>query len=146
MDGGRLRGRRGTTTEAQTYRHEVANVPYGRHAYRLRQVDFDGTSAPTEAVEVTVELDAAYALAAYPNPVASGQRATIDVTAREAQAVTVALYDVLGRRVAVLFDGEMAASATERLALPARGLASGVYVVRAVGERFTGTRRITVVR
>ena len=90
----------GTTTEPQTYRHEVANVPYGRHAYRLRQVDFDGTATPTEAVEVTVELAAAYALAAYPNPIASGQRATIDVTAREAQAVTVALYDVLGRRVA----------------------------------------------
>ena len=95
---------------------------------------------------MTVELDGAYALAAYPNPVAAGQRATIDVTARAAQAVTVALYDVLGRRVAVLFDGEVGASATERLRLPMRALASGVYVVRVAGERFTGTRRITVVR
>jgi hypothetical protein len=136
----------GTTDEPQTYRHTVANVPYGRHAFRLRQVDFDGTSAPSEEVEVTVQLAEAYALAAYPNPVAAGQRATIDVTAREAQRVEVALYDVLGRRVAVLFDGEVAASATERVALSAQGLASGVYVVRVVGERFRGTRRVTVVR
>ena len=136
----------GTTTEPQTYRHRLANVPYGQHAYRLRQVDFDGTTAPSQAVEVTVELADAYALAAYPNPVAAGQQATVDVTAREAQAVTVAVYDMLGRRVATLFDGEVAASATERLRLPARGLASGVYVVRAVGERFTATRRVTVVR
>jgi hypothetical protein len=139
-------GGAGTTTEAQTYRHTLANVPYGRHAFRLRQVDFDGTSAPSEAVEVAVELAGTYALAAYPNPVAGGQRATIDVTAREAQAVTVALYDVLGRRVAVLYDGEVAASETERVALPLRGLATGVYLVRAVGERFMATRRLTVVR
>jgi hypothetical protein len=139
-------GGAGTTTEPQAYRHTVAGVPYGRHAFRLRQVDFDGTSAPSDEVEVAVELAGAYALAAYPNPVAAGQRATIDVTAREAQRVEVALYDVLGRRVAVLFDGEVAASATERLRLPVRGLASGVYVVRAVGERFTATRRVTVVR
>jgi hypothetical protein len=136
----------GTTDAAQTYRHTLANVPYGRHAFRLRQVDFDGTSAPSEAVEVAVELAGAYALAAYPNPVATGQRATIDVTARAAQRVEVALYDVLGRRVAVLYDGEVAASDTERLALLVRGLASGVYVVRVVGERFGGARRVTVVR
>jgi hypothetical protein len=56
-------------------------------------------------------------------------------------------------RVATLFDGEVAASTTERLRLPVRGLASGVYVVRAVGEvvravgeRFQATRRVTVVR
>jgi hypothetical protein len=150
-DAGRWRevafvGGAGTTDAAQTYRHTLANVPYGRHAFRLRQVDFDGTSAPSQEVEVTVELADAYALAAYPNPVATGQRAMIDVTAREAQRVEVALYDVLGRRVAMLFDGEVAASATERLRLPVRGLASGVYVVRVVGERFSAARRVTVVR
>jgi hypothetical protein len=42
--------------------------------------------------------------------------------------------------------GEVAASATERLRLPMRGLASGVYVVRVVGERFSAARRVTVVR
>jgi hypothetical protein len=136
----------GTTTEAQTYRHTLANVPYGAHAFRLRQVDFDGTATTSQEVEVAVQLAEPYALAAYPNPIATGQRATIDVTAREAQAVTVAVYDMLGRRVAVLFDGAVAASATERLRLPASGLASGVYVVRVVGERFSAARRVTVVR
>jgi hypothetical protein len=32
------------------------------------------------------------------------------------------------------------------VALSASGLASGVYVVRVVGEQFSGTRRVTVVR
>jgi hypothetical protein len=112
----------------------------------VRQVDFDGAAVIAGEVEVAVELAGAYALAAYPNPITTGQRATIDVTAREAQQVEVALYDMLGRRVATLFEGEVAASETERLRLPMRGLASGVYVVRVVGERFSGTRRVTVVR
>jgi hypothetical protein len=136
----------GTTTEVQTYRHAVPYVPAGRQTFRLRQVDFDGAAVVAGTVEVTVGLDGPYALAAYPNPLRAGTNATIDLTAREAQRVEVALYDVLGRRVAVLFDGEVAASETERLALPASGLASGVYVVRVVGERFQATRRVTVVR
>jgi hypothetical protein len=139
-------GGAGTTTEPQTYRHTLANVPYGAHAFRLRQVDFDGTATPSQEVEVTVELADAYALAAYPNPLPGSAEGTLDVTVREAQRVEVALYDVLGRRVAVLFDGEVAASDTERLTLSARGLASGVYVVRVVGERFSATRRVTIVR
>ena len=53
---------------------------------------------------------------------------------------------MLGRRVAVLFDAEVAASEPERLALSGQGLASGVYVVRVVGEQFTATKRVTVVR
>jgi hypothetical protein len=56
------------------------------------------------------------------------------------------VYDVLGRRVAVLHDGPLAAERTERLALSAQGLASGVYLVRVAGEAFTATRRLTVVR
>jgi hypothetical protein len=136
----------GTTDAPQTYRRTLANVPYGAHAFRLRQVDFDGTATPSQEVEVTVELADAYALAAYPNPLPGSAEGTLDVTVREAQRVEAALYDVLGRRVAVLFDGEVAASDTERLTLSARGLASGVYVVRVVGERFSATRRVTIVR
>jgi hypothetical protein len=46
----------------------------------------------------------------------------------------------------VLHDGAVPAQETLRLGVPMRGLASGVYVVRAAGERFTATRRLTVVR
>ena len=136
----------GTTTEAQTYRYRFSSVDYGRHAFRLRQVDLDGTATLSEAVEIDVTLAEAYALTAYPNPVAAGQSATIDVTAREAQAITVAVYDLLGRRVATLFDGKVAASEAKKLRLSGRGWASGTYFVRAVGERFTASERITVVR
>jgi hypothetical protein len=60
--------------------------------------------------------------------------------------MTVTVYDLQGRRVATLFDGEVAASEARKLRLSGRGWASGTYFVWAVGERFTATERITVVR
>jgi predicted outer membrane repeat protein len=136
----------GTTTEAQIYHYRMDGVDYGRHAFRLRQVDLDGTATLSPAVSITVGLAETHAMAAYPNPVDASQSVTIALTARTAQTAKVAVYDVLGRQVTTLFDGELAASRTIRLRLPSSSLASGVYFVRAAGERFTATERITVAR
>jgi hypothetical protein len=95
-------------------------------------------------IEAEVQLAEAYAVTAYPNPF-RGQ-ARVEVAVREAQQVTVEVYDVLGRRVARLFDGAVAASQTEALAFSASGLGSGLYVVRVTGETFRATRRLTLVR
>ncbi len=58
----------------------------------------------------------------------------------------VALYDALGREVAVLASGEQGAGSHEAT-LDASSLAAGVYVVRMTGaDGFAATRRLTVVR
>jgi photosystem II stability/assembly factor-like uncharacterized protein len=57
----------------------------------------------------------------------------------------LAVYDALGREVAVLVDGERPAGEHETQ-LEARGLAAGVYVVRLTGEGAAATRTVTVVR
>jgi hypothetical protein len=81
--------------------------------------------------------------APFPNPARYG--ATVTLTLPQAGAVEVALYDVLGRRVAVVHEGPLAAG-QHALALDTSRLASGLYVVRAAGEGFAVSRRITVVR
>jgi len=56
--------------------------------------------APTFAsdpVRTRIELDGAYELETYPNPVRS--RATVELAVRESQDVRVGVYDALGRRV-----------------------------------------------
>ncbi len=82
-------------------------------------------------------------LEAAPNP-ARGL-ATVTVSLAEAGPVTVAAFDALGRRVAVLHDGPLAAGA-RALALAAGALPPGLYVVRAVAGRSMATRRVVVVR
>lgn len=73
------------------------------------------------------------------------ERTAFALTLEAAQPVTVAVYDVLGRRVAVLHDGPLAAGA-HRLVWEAGAAAAGVYVVRAVGEAATMAHRVVHLR
>ncbi len=66
----------------------------------------------------------------------------VRLTLAEAQAVAVDVFDVLGRRVALLHDGPLAAGAHAfRADVP-----PGVYVVRARSASATATARVTRVR
>ena len=79
----------------------------------------------------------------YPNP-ARGT-ATVAFELDRPQVAMVAVYDVLGREVAVLARGEQPAGRTT-LALDAAGLPAGLYVVRLAGEAATATQKVVVVR
>ena len=61
------------------------------------------------------------------------------------QTVEVALYDVLGRRVAVLHGGPLGAG-THALPVDGSPLPAGVYVVRAVGSSFSVSQALTLVK
>ena len=79
-----------------------------------------------------------------PNP--SRGTARVDLAVATAQTVRVELYDALGRRVGVTFDGPLSARTPAAITVGQEGLAAGTYVLRVVGETFQDTRRITVVR
>ena len=59
--------------------------------------------------------------------------------------MTVSAYDLLGREVAVLHRGPLAAG-THRLVFEAAGLPSGVYLVRADGATASWTQAVTLVK
>ena len=82
--------------------------------------------------------------APFPNPTAG--RAAVEVSVSEPQGVQVAVYDALGRRVALAFDGEVRPGAPARVGLPTVGLAPGVYVVRVDGRTVAEARQLTVAR
>lgn len=78
-----------------------------------------------------------------PNPTTGTARVVLSLDA--AETVRVSLSDVLGRTVAVLHEGALAAGDTP-LAIDAADLAPGVYVIRAEGETFRQTRTLSVAR
>ena len=95
-------------------------------------------SASTEALPTELEV-----LSARPNP--TRNRATVRVGLPEAGPMDVAVYDAVGRRVAVLVSGEQQAGWHD-LGVEAGDLAPGVYVVRAIAGGTVATRTLTVVR
>ena len=118
-----------------------------------------------EPVRITVGLDtdggdapgvpAAFAVqGAFPNPASSRVRVALDLPAES--AVTVALYDVLGRRVGPEQTVTLPAGFGRRaggppdpdrsVTLDVEGLAAGLYLVRVRAGEADLVHRITVVR
>lgn len=103
----------------------------------------EDTGTPTAADDPVAAGEAFRLTPPYPNPATSGATLRLDV--RDAQPMTVAVYDVLGQRVAVLLD-EAALSGSHAIEVPTERLAPGVYFVRVRGDAFEATQPLTVVR
>jgi len=80
----------------------------------------------------------------YPNPFNPQARFTLEVA--EQQNVNIAVFDALGRQVALLHDGVLGAGSVHQFQIDGANLPSGVYVVRAIGEHFTDVRQVTLTR
>jgi len=135
----------GTTAEAQTYRLAVEDLDPGTHRFRLTQVDVDGSTQTYDAVTVRLGMQEALRVTApAPNPVRSG--ATMRFAVKQPAETTVAVYNVLGQRVATLYRGTPGAEETQAVDVSAEGLPSGTYFLRVTTGEHTATRRFTVVQ
>ena len=134
----------GASSKAQAYRFHTDQLSPGTHRFRLKQVGADGSSPYTETVAVQVQIDGPYRLVP-PAPNPSEGRAQVRLTVKESQSVTVAVYDILGRRVGMPFDQTLAAR-SERAIQVGEDLPSGTYLIRVKGEQFTATERLTIVK
>ena len=98
----------------------------------------DGVVAIEEEVSVASGLRLS---PPFPNPAQTESVVRLDIGA--GQTVRIEVFDLLGRRVRMLYDGVLGAG-SHRVIIPTRELPSGVYVVRVMGERNRQTRRLVV--
>ena len=133
----------GTTAEVQHYQYRVPDLAPGHYRFRLRQVDFDGATEFSEAVEVTIAATGLSLSAPRPNP---ASRAVAVLASDRTRDVRVLIYDTLGRRVAVAFDGTLEADTSREVVLDAAawGLPAGVYLVRAESDAQVQTQAFIV--
>ena len=135
----------GTTTQEHAYTFQTEALTPGTHRFRLRQVDFDGAAQYSDEIAVEVALPGrAHLSDVWPNPFNPQTQFTLSV--KKTQAVQIAVFDALGRQVALLHEGTLEADREHRFTFEADGLASGVYLIRATGETFTQTRRATLLK
>ncbi|MDX1546417.1 MAG: T9SS type A sorting domain-containing protein [Rhodothermales bacterium] len=136
---------RGTTVEAQRYAFRAEALAPGRHVFRLRQIDYDGTFEIHPEVEVVVDLQTRLAREpAYPNPF--NPEARFRFAVRTARPVDVGLYDVLGRRVQDLYRGTPEPDQMQTVRIDGHGLPSGVYVVRLASAHGVASQTVTLLR
>ena len=82
--------------------------------------------------------------APHPHPITS--QTTLLLSVDRAQFVTVEVFDALGRRTNVLFDGALPAGAEQSLTFDAGDLPSGFYLIHARGESATEVRTVIIQR
>jgi len=135
----------GTTSNPTSYTLKTDPLEVGAHEFRLQQVDQDGSTSLSTTVTVEMTLDEAYRLSPVaPNPVQSEAR--LSITVRKTQNVTVSMYNVLGQRVATLYDRTLSANQKQDIRIPVQNQSSGSYFLRIEGETFTDTQRLSVVQ
>lgn len=135
----------GTTEVERTYHFQIDDLPPGRHRFRLKQIDYDGTFAYSPEVEVAIDLPDTYLLTdPYPNPFADHLQLSLMV--KRTQRVQVGLYNMLGQQVVIIHQGLLTAEMARSFSVGSAGLPSGLYVLRVEGEHFIATRPVTLVR
>ncbi len=132
----------GTSTQPHTYSYVDNKVTSQKYYYRLRQIDFDGTSEYSEVVEADVKVPMEYNLAQnYPNPFNPSTK--INFSLAVDSRVTLKIFDVLGQEVATLLNEQIAASRQE-VTFDASKLNSGVYFYRLEAEGIDGSKFTSV--
>lgn len=135
----------GQSTDQTDYTFRIKDLEPGIHYFRLRQIDLDGSSVYTAEVEATVELmDAFNLMAAYPNPFTESTSFTLAVD--QTQDVEISVYNILGQKVATLYNELLPANEITPFRFDGGSLSSGVYVIAIRGERFTESQKVMLVR
>ena len=117
----------GTTNTQKTYLFADAGAK-GKVSYRLKQIDRDGKFSYSNVVEAVVALTAADFMLSqnYPNPFNPSTSFSFGVPT--AEMVNVSVYNMLGQKVATLFNGIAAPNELYSLTFNGGGLASGTYI------------------
>ena len=117
---------------------------FGRSGYSAARTASASGDLASLLAALRAELPDKIALdLAGPNPVR--RSGAVAVALPEGGAVRVSVFDLLGREVSRLVDGDLPAG-RHTVALDAAGLPSGVYVVRLVAGSGLRTVRVTVAR
>ncbi|MBN2571827.1 MAG: DUF4623 domain-containing protein [Ignavibacteriales bacterium] len=121
----------------------------GQYYYRLKQIDNDGTFSYSNVLSVNIEVPKEYALNQnYPNPF--NPSTTIQFALPTSANVKLSVYDILGKEVAVVEQGQKEAGIYS-VNFNASNLASGIYVYKLTangtdGSKFTQTKKLVLMK
>lgn len=142
-----------TTTTPQSYSFSQENISAGKYQYRIKQIDFNGSSKYFNLAE-TVEINSpgSYSLSQnYPNPF--NPNTVISWQLPVSSFVTLRVYDLLGKEVALLVNEEQEPG-SYKVDFSSSNLASGTYFYRlkvgdpsaSSGQWFVQTKKMVILK
>ena len=141
----------GSSNSPKYYTYEDKKLSSGKHNYRLKQLDNDGTTSYSDEVEVTIDVPTEFALSQnYPNPFNPSTK--VDYQLAMDAKVTIELYSITGEKVATLLSQELEAGYYSMMIDSyTHGMASGIYIYRmiatdALGKSFVSTKKLSLIK
>src|SRR4030095_6869101 len=142
----------GTTTEPKTYSYKDNKLVTGKYQYRLKQIDYNSNyeyfdlSSPFEIIIGKPNVAELYQN--YPNP--SNPNTKVDFQIPFDSKVSIKLYDISGKEVAVLVNKQLE-SGFYTSDFNGSNFASGVYFYRLIaessdGQKFSKTMKMMLIK
>ena len=134
----------GTTTEIKNYFFSDKNLQAGTYKYRLKQIDYNGTSRYSEEVIAELTAPLTFNLGQnYPNPFNTSTRISFEIP--NTSNVKLVVFDLLGKEVITLVDEEKKAGYYE-IIFDASALSSGTYYYKIISNGFSKTKKMVLLK
>lgn len=136
---------KGNSTEINHYYYTDRALNTGNYKYRIKQIDFNGTSTYyylTETIRIS-SPENFYLEQNYPNPF--NPSTSIKYSIGSNQFVRLKIYDILGNETATLVN-EFQQAGNYEVKFDASNLASGVYFCKLQSGSFVQTRKLVLLR
>lgn len=134
----------GNSNSPKNYSYIDKSVPSGKVYYRLKQIDNDGRYAYSSTIELNNDISPEVVLSQnFPNPF--NPVSTIEYSIPTNGFLSLKVYDVLGREVATLVNGQENAG-KHSVQFDGSNLASGIYLYVLTMNNFVLSKKMNLLK
>lgn len=134
----------GNSNSQKTYSYTDKNVKYGRYAYRLKQIDIDGSFEYSPTVDADIGKPEYYWLGQnFPNPF--NPVTTISYTLPAGDFVTIKIFNIQGQIIKTLVN-EIQDAGYYEINFDGSELTSGVYIYRMETKHFGDSKKLLLLK
>jgi choice-of-anchor B domain-containing protein len=134
----------GTTTEISDYSFTDKNLQSGTYHYRLKQVDFNGSSEFSDEMMVEVINISTFVLNQnYPNPF--NPSTNIKFSIPNSGYTNLSIYNLVGEKVGELVN-EILPEGEYNLSFDAANLPSGIYIAKLSTQSYNQSIKMTLLK
>lgn len=135
----------GSRVSTQAYRYHALDVAYGTQRFRLKVEDGAGNISYSEWLQIEVQVPEEIRITALqPNPATTEVQLSFSV--REEQLMSVVAYNLLGQKVATLYEGTLQPNFELQTTWSLSGVPNGIYFIHISGAGVRKVQRLWVLK
>lgn len=134
----------GNSNSPKEYSFFDNNISAGKYAYRLKQIDNDGTFEYSKVIEIDIGTPLEFELSQnYPNPF--NPSTTIKFSLPATSNVKLSVFNILGEEVQILMN-EIKEAGVYTINFNASQLNSGIYFYQIIASNFVKVRKMNLLK